>query len=148
MGRVKEWLLDKSVDYINKKIPVDPNDHRIPSYDWCRFRRDSVCYFPAELDEQASQEAGYAVWVPFNRGECPRQKWDEQKACPVGEPGPNSHDVPSYLDATVPWSYGGQREEDGGRPPHIRDILPPELGGPPPGKETQPRPKEWKPGSG
>lgn len=77
------------------------------SHDWCRFRRNSQCFFPKELDRQASQIAGYAVWVPERRGHCSRGKWAEQEACPLSEPGPN---VPGgFTDATVPWGQGGQR---------------------------------------
>src|SRR4051812_17806225 len=85
--------------------------NRIPegrnySYDWCRFRRDSHCYYPKELDEPATTEAGYAVWIPLDRGFCGRAKWQAQQRCPVSEPGPH---VPGGLtDATVAWADGGQ----------------------------------------
>lgn len=78
------------------------------SFDWCRFRRESHCWFAKDLDEAATKEAGYAVWIPVDRGNCPRVTWDLQKKCPIGEPGPN---VPGgYTDATVPWEQGGQRQ--------------------------------------
>lgn len=77
------------------------------SFDWCRFRKNSRCMFPKELNKAATDLAGYAVWIPEDRGYCPRIAWDQQKECPVGEPGPN---VPGgYTDATVPWEQGGQR---------------------------------------
>lgn len=81
------------------------------SYDWCRFRRDSRCLYPEELDQAATELAGYAVWVPKDRGYCPRIKWEQQEGCPVGEPGP--HVPGGYTDATIPWDEGGQR---GGTP--------------------------------
>lgn len=78
-----------------------------PSFDWCRFRRDSRCYFPKELNRAASDLAGYAVWVPEERGYCKRIAWEDQEACPVSQPGPN---VPGgMIDATIPWEDGGQR---------------------------------------
>lgn len=77
------------------------------SFDWCRFRRDNRCYFTGELDQCATELAGYAVWIPRDRGYCPRIKWDDQEQCPVGEPGP--HVPGGYLDATVSWDSGGQR---------------------------------------
>jgi hypothetical protein len=85
---------------------------RSPSYDWCRFRRDSHCWYPREIDFEATKEAGYCVWVPEDRGWCPRQKWDAQKVCPVSEPGPKSREPNALIDATIPWEEGGQR---GGR---------------------------------
>ena len=78
-----------------------------PSYDWCRFRRNSQCWLPKGLHEQASREAGYAVWVPQNRGPCPRTTWSAQEKCPTGAPGPNVDG--GYTDATVSWEQGGQR---------------------------------------
>lgn len=80
------------------------------SLDWCRFRRANDCWYPKSLNEQATRQAGYAVWNPFNRGRCLRATWEQQKACPIGEPGPRAH---GFTDATVPWDQGGQR---GGRP--------------------------------
>jgi 8-oxo-dGTP pyrophosphatase MutT (NUDIX family)/GNAT superfamily N-acetyltransferase len=76
------------------------------SYDWCRFRRNSHCWLSKTLDEPATKAAGYAVWVPEDRGFCPRIKWDDQIKCPVGAPG--EHVPGGLLDATVPYSQGGQ----------------------------------------
>ena len=78
------------------------------SYDWCRFRRESHCWLPKELNREASNIAGYAVWVPEDRGHCKRVSWEDQQACPVpSQPGPN---VPGgFTDATVAWEDGGQR---------------------------------------
>lgn len=81
------------------------------SYDWCRFRSESRCYFPKELDVEGTRQAGYDVWIPLDRGICPRDKWDAQKACPVGEPGPKSCERLYYPDATRSWADGGQRRE-------------------------------------
>jgi hypothetical protein len=76
------------------------------SFDWCRFRKNSRCFYPKELNQAATDQAGYAVWVPEDIGYCPRIAWDDQEKCPVGEPGPN---VPhGFTDATVPWEEGGQ----------------------------------------
>ncbi|MCB0964005.1 MAG: hypothetical protein KDA98_12010 [Acidimicrobiales bacterium] len=65
--------------------------------------------YPNDLNEAATREAGYPVWIPVDRGYCPRLKWEDQKACPVYEPGPNSGDPHAKLDATVAWEDGGQR---------------------------------------
>ena len=104
-------IMDKIVDSIDKRLPpekrYDPNGGW--SYDWCRFRRRQRCYLPKELDYEASKAEGYAVWVPFDRGRCLRPTWDEQRACPVGEPGPHSGEPNSLLDATIPYEDGGQR---------------------------------------
>ena len=76
------------------------------SFDWCRFRKNSRCMYPKELNKAATEEAGYAVWIPEDRGYCPRIDWEDQKTCTVGEPGQN---VPGgFLNATVPWEEGGQ----------------------------------------
>lgn len=76
------------------------------SFDWCRWRRSNDCWYPQSLNQQASAQAGYAVWDPVDRGRCPRVTWPQQQVCPLGEPGPNAH---GYVDATVPWDEGGQR---------------------------------------
>ncbi len=68
------------------------------SYDWCRFRRDSHCWYPKSLDGAATRQAGYAVWTPADRGRCPRGTWALQERCPLGQPGPNAG---GYTDATT-----------------------------------------------
>lgn len=112
---VVDKVLDRYTDYIENRLRPDQKwqPGTAPSTDWCRFRDDQRCMYPKELDVEGTKEAGYAVWVPVDRGWCPRHAWDEQKACPVSEPGPNSKDPRAMVDATVPWSEGGQR---GGRP--------------------------------
>ena len=81
------------------------------SHDWCRYRRDHECYYSKNLNVAASEQAGYAVWIPENRGRCQRAAWSAQQACPMALPGPN---VPGgFTNATVPWEEGGQR---GGTP--------------------------------
>lgn len=77
------------------------------SYDWCRFRKNSRCKYPTELNQVATNLAKYAVWVPEDRANCPRMSWDDQNTCSIGEPGP--HVPGGYTDATVPWEEGGQR---------------------------------------
>lgn len=77
------------------------------SHDACRFRRNSHCYFPRNLNREASEEAGYAVWVPEDRGFCKRVSHDAQRACPLYEPGPN--EPGGLTDATIAWEAGGQR---------------------------------------
>lgn len=112
-----DWIADKLGDAINQHLPedykTDPARGVAWSYDWCRFRKNRRCMFPAELDEEATRIAGYGVWVPLDRGVCPRDKWVDQEACPVSEPGPKSGDPRAKVDATKSWAEGGQR---GGRP--------------------------------
>ncbi len=79
------------------------------SYDWCRFRKNSRCMYPRKLNEQATAQAGYAVWIPEDRGYCPRHAWEAQEVCPIAEPGPNTGLPNARVDATVPWEQGGQR---------------------------------------
>ena len=78
------------------------------SYDWCRYRRDNRCFYSKNLDVDASQQAGYAVWTPEDRGNCPRHKWEDQQACPLALPGPNVGG--GYTDATQSWEEGGQHD--------------------------------------
>ena len=73
----------------------------------------AVPFYHKELDPVGTQESGYAVWVPYDRGLCWRDLWEQQKDCPVGEPGPHSGDPRAMVDATVAWNEGGQRP--GGR---------------------------------
>lgn len=82
--------------------------NRAYSFDWCRFRKNSHCMLPKDLNEEASKIEGYAVWIPHDRGQCVRGKWTQQQECPTGEPGPNSGSG-GFLDATVPYEQGGQR---------------------------------------
>ncbi len=104
-------VIDRFLDYAVDKAPdsMKPRPGNDWSYDWCRFRKNSRCMYPRELDAAASKEAGYAVWIPVDRGYCPRLKWDDQRACPVGEPGPKSGDPNALPDATIAWEDGGQR---------------------------------------
>jgi 8-oxo-dGTP pyrophosphatase MutT (NUDIX family) len=76
---------------------------------WCRFRRDNHCFFPKELDVQATRVAGYDVWVPVDRGVCQRRRFDTQQECKIAEPGPKSGDPNWKPDATRRWDQGGQR---------------------------------------
>jgi 8-oxo-dGTP pyrophosphatase MutT (NUDIX family) len=96
----------------NRKVLTDDDlrrnisDHK----DWCRFRDRGNCMFPKEFDEQGSKEAGYPVWIPFDRGACPWESFQNQKfECKVSEPGPDSGERTVYPEATRSWSQGGQR---------------------------------------
>lgn len=100
--------LEKANEELPRSYQVDDLT-RLPSSDWCRFRRDNHCFFPNKKDEPATQAAGYDVWVPVDRGPCPRATHKDQRSCPVAEPGPNSHERSYLPDATVPWESGGQR---------------------------------------
>ena len=110
-----DWLADR----INNALPESVRDDGRGrwSYDWCRFRRDERCYYPSGLDEPATIAEGRAIWVPQDRGFCTLGTWEGQKGCSISEPGPNSGENPSYTDATIPYSQGGQRE---GRPGPVR----------------------------
>jgi 2'-5' RNA ligase len=79
------------LDWLDRKIgPLAPPQGNRWSFDWCRYRHDSHCFYPSGLDPQATSLAGYAVWSPQDRGTCPRISWESQEACPIGAPGPNS----------------------------------------------------------
>lgn len=92
------------------RIETDDDFMNIDRANWCRFKRGQTCWFPERLDERGTEEAGYAVWVPFNRGTCPWRSHEDQKwQCPVSEPGPDSGERERYPDATIPWDQGGQR---------------------------------------
>lgn len=103
-------VLETGADVLNSQMKpenqVQPGTSH--TYDWCRFRKNERCMFPKQLDVEGTKEAGYAVYVPEDRGRCPRHTWDAQKACPVAEPGPNSGDPHAKVDATVSWEDGGQ----------------------------------------
>ena len=101
-------VVDHSLRYLEKDNPQAGTGGSW-SYDWCRFRRDRHCYYPDQMDLPATQQAGYAVFTPVDRGICGRDSWEHQKLCPIAEPGPNSGDPDARLDATIPWSAGGQR---------------------------------------
>jgi hypothetical protein len=103
--------MDALVDTVAEHVPdsMKPRPGNNWSYDCCRFRRNSRCMYPKELDREGSLQAGYAVWVPTDRGYCPRLSWDDQKKCPAYEPGPKSGEPTARPDATVAWSDGGQR---------------------------------------
>ena len=91
---------------------MDWDYDRAPSLDWCCYRRASHCYYPDDLDEEATAEAGYTVWIPVDRGPCWRIAWkgkDGQQGCDLAQPGPNSKEPVVYLDATISWGRGGQR---------------------------------------
>ncbi len=78
------------------------------SYDWCRYRNFSQCFFSGVADPDATQEAGYLVYSPINRTSCAHIDWDSQKSyCPAAEPGPNVDG--GYTCAAIPWEVGGQR---------------------------------------
>lgn len=100
-------VVDKATDYVDKRYPGSSQGDTW-SYDWCRFRRDRHCFYPKDLNLAASQQTGYAVWSPVDRGQCWRDKWEEQKACTVAAPGPHSGDPNALTDATVAWEMGGQ----------------------------------------
>lgn len=79
------------------------------SYDWCRFRHNSHCWFPKTLDAEGSKQAGYAVWTPEDRGFCPRSTFAQQKACPApSEPGPHSGEPRWRPETWQSWEDGGQ----------------------------------------
>ena len=104
-------LIDRVLNRVVDAVPasIKPQPGHAWSYDWCRFRRNSRCMYPRELNIEATKAVGYAVCIPEDRGYCPRVKWDDQKQCPVGEPGPRSGDRNALPDATIAWEDGGQR---------------------------------------
>lgn len=96
---------DRVINWLgNDMAKADPSGQFT---NWCRFRRNSRCFYAKNYDHERSQQVGYAVWIPEDRGPCPRSTWEQQKSCPISEPGPN---VPGgFTDATIPWEQGGQR---------------------------------------
>lgn len=80
-----------------------------PSHDWCAYRHNSHCFWPKDLNVAATKQAGYPVWIPFDRGPCPRVKWESQQACPMGDPGPHSGSPDARLESWRAWEDGGQR---------------------------------------
>lgn len=101
-------VVDAATGYLDAKNPDAANGGSW-SYDWCRFRRDRHCWYPKSLNLAASQQVGYSVWNPEDRGICWRDNWDDQKKCSISAPGPHSGDPAALTDATVPWEMGGQR---------------------------------------
>ncbi len=108
---VMDRMFNPAAERVLRSLPQEfrGDDNGAYSYDWCRFRRNSQCWYPKELDARATEAAGYQVWVPELRGTCPRTEWDEQQACPLAEPGPKSGERDALVDATIPWNAGGQR---------------------------------------
>jgi len=109
LDRAFEWGAEKLNDASDRR--GYPDVHNLPTegHDWCRFRRDSRCYYPRHLDVAATEQAGYQVWFPEDRGWCPRHSHKRQEDCPVSLPGPYSGDPDAMIDATRSWADGGQR---------------------------------------
>lgn len=104
-------VMERVVDSIDSRLPErnkwNPNGNR--TIDWCRFRRNERCFYPKELNHEATVREGYSVWVPHDRGRCHRVTHKLQEECGMAEPGPNSGDPRALIDATVPYEQGGQR---------------------------------------
>lgn len=111
--RTRAGFFTDKIDQATDKIRGDNPPGYAWSYDWCRFRRQRHCWYPKVADHEGTKEAGYMVWVPEDRGICERDKWDAQKICPIAQPGPHSGAPNAMVEATIPWSEGGQR---GGMP--------------------------------
>ncbi len=108
----------KTAGWVRDLFKTPETEH---SYDWCRFRRESHCWYPKGLDEAATKQAGYAVWVPTDRGRCPRGSWALQRACPVGQIGPNAG---GYTDATsLETQIGGEAIPGSQHPLHGGSVL-------------------------
>ena len=110
-----DWALEPVADGILRRQEesgygsYNAETGAMASYDWCRFRHNRHCFYPKALDEAASKQAGYAVWVPEDRGLCLRDKWDQQKSCPApSEPGPKSGDPKWAYETWKTWEQGGQ----------------------------------------
>lgn len=124
-GKTANWFVDKVLyplaDAFNKGLPEESRYNfetgEMASYDWCRWRKNRRCYYPIALNEAATAEAGYNVWVPQDRGFCPRDPWEAQKDCPMSEPGPNAPPPDRPLAwGWIPWEQGGQRYDAYGKP--------------------------------
>lgn len=129
-------LFDLLNDHLPESVRVDPMNLNAPGDYWCRFRKKNDlgtgdCYFPHQLDVEGTEQAGYSVWVPQRRGQCPYWAAAKQKNnCPVSEPGPHSGEAAWYIDATVPWSEGGQRGGDPSTENYRRPGVATSPGGP------------------
>jgi predicted SprT family Zn-dependent metalloprotease len=124
-GKTANWFVDRILyplaDAFNKGLPEESRYNfetgEMASYDWCRWRKNRRCYYPIALNEAATAEAGYNIWVPQDRGFCPRDPWEAQKDCPMSEPGPNAPPPDRPLAwGWIPWEQGGQRYDAYGRP--------------------------------
>jgi 2'-5' RNA ligase len=90
------------MDWLDRKLtPLAPQQGQRWSFDWCRYRHDSHCFYPGGLDGGATSLGGYPVWTPQDRGSCPRYTWESQKLCPIGAPGPNSGEAGGAPDAVT-----------------------------------------------
>ena len=83
-------MFDRMNDNLPGKYKMNDITQVLGDYNWCRFCEDSNCYYPKDLDVRATEIAGYDVWIPQLRGRCHRYRFDDQKACPIAEPGPKS----------------------------------------------------------
>lgn len=107
MGERWDNFVGEFLDDVNERMetPFDPSQQT----SWCRFRDGrGHCMYPKELDKEGTKRAGYAVFVPFDRGPCKRG-WNEQQHCEVAEPGPDSGHPNPYPDGTRSYDQGGQR---------------------------------------
>lgn len=110
--QVEAGFFDKAIDRMYHNLPPQfqtVEKGYVSSYDWCRFRRASHCWYSYQIDDALSHELGRVIWIPQDRGMCPRIDWDAQKACPIGEPGPHTKDPNARPEATLPYDAGGQR---------------------------------------
>lgn len=94
----------------NPSATWQPGHNWDGGHNWCRFRLNSRCMYAFDLDKEGTKEAGYPVFIPIDRGFCPRNTWDLQEKCSMSVAG---QEVPGgMLNASVPWSEGGQRIPD------------------------------------
>lgn len=124
-GKTAGWFVEKILypfardfnEGLSEQNRYNFETGQMASYDWCRWRKNRRCFYPVALNEAATAEAGYNVWVPQDRGFCPRDPWDAQKDCPMSEPGPNAPPPDRPLAwGWIPWEQGGQRYDAYGNP--------------------------------
>lgn len=74
-------MADAATSWVNDRLPEEIRDKpgNNKSYDWCRFRENQRCLFPTNGE-------------PMDNGYCWRQDWEDQVACTISEPGPESKD--------------------------------------------------------
>lgn len=114
-----EWMISNQPEGER----YNPATGEMPSYDACAHRRNRMCQLPKDFDPVGAI-MGENVWSDEIRGFCWREKWRDQKACPLYTPGPNSFGpTPRHGQSTPAQSVEDLSDPpDGGEQSLVRDI--------------------------